>query len=40
MTFVKDFDDPDLGTSVWLPHYLPMWSSRDATRASYHLEDS
>jgi hypothetical protein len=37
---VDDFDSPDLDTSVWLPHYLPMWSSREATRASYRLEDS
>ena len=39
-TFVDDFDGPELDTSVWLPHYLPMWSSREATRASYRLEDS
>jgi hypothetical protein len=38
--FVDDFDGPDLDTSVWLPHYLPMWSSREATRASYRLEKS
>ena len=25
---VEDFDGPGLDTSVWLPHYLPMWSSR------------
>jgi hypothetical protein len=35
-----DFDDPDLDTSVWLPHYLPAWSSREATRASYRLGNS
>jgi hypothetical protein len=40
MAFVDDFDGPDLDTSVWLPHYLPMWSSREATRASYRLEES
>lgn len=39
-SFVEEFDGPDLDTSVWLPHYLPMWSSRDATRASYRLQDS
>lgn len=38
--FLDDFDCPDLDTSVWLPHYLPMWSSREETRASYRLEDS
>ncbi len=37
---VEEFDGTDLDTSVWLPHYLPMWSSREATRASYRLEDS
>jgi hypothetical protein len=40
MSFVDDFDGPDLDTSVWLPHYLPMWSSREETRASYRLGDS
>jgi hypothetical protein len=40
MPFVDDFDGPDLDTSVWLPHYLPMWSSREETRASYRIEDS
>src|SRR4051812_21302850 len=38
--FVDDFDGPDLDTSLWLPHYLPMWSSRGATLASYRLESS
>jgi hypothetical protein len=38
--FVDDFDGPDLDADVWLPHYLPMWSSREATRASYRLESS
>lgn len=36
----EDFDGPDLDGSVWLPHYLPMWSSRAATLASHRLEDS
>ncbi len=40
MTFVDDFDGPELDPDVWLPHYLPMWSSRAATLASYRLEDS
>ncbi len=40
MAFRDDFDGPDLDTAVWLPHYLPAWSSRAATRASYRLEDS
>ena len=38
--FVDDFDGPDLDTDVWLPSYLPMWSSREATRASYRLQNS
>ena len=35
-----DFDGPDLDTAVWVPHYLPVWSSRAETAASYRLEDS
>jgi hypothetical protein len=27
-SFVDDFDGPDLDADVWIPHYLPMWSSR------------
>ena len=30
MAFRDDFDGPDLDTDVWLPHYLPAWSSRAA----------
>jgi hypothetical protein len=40
VVFRDDFDGPDLDTSVWLPHYLPAWSSRAETRASYRLQDS
>ena len=40
MAFRDDFDGSELDTDVWLPHYLPAWSSREATRASYRLEDS
>lgn len=39
-SFVEDFDGPELDTSVWLPHYLPAWSSREQTRASCRLENS
>lgn len=28
-----------LDQEVWLPHYLPAWSSRDQTRASYRVGD-
>lgn len=38
--FRDDFDGPDLDTDVWLPHYLPAWSSRAQTAASYRLADS
>lgn len=36
--FRDDFDGPDLDRSVWLPHYLPAWSSRAATLASQRVE--
>lgn len=32
-----DFDGYDLDRSVWLPHYLPMWSSLADTAATYEL---
>jgi hypothetical protein len=32
------FEGAGLDVGVWLPHYLPAWSSRDATRASYRLD--
>lgn len=35
-----DFDGDELDLSVWLPHYLPAWSSRAASRASYQVHDS
>jgi hypothetical protein len=38
--FEDDFDGPDLDTSVWLPHYLPAWSSRAASAATYSVEHS
>lgn len=31
------FDDRTLDEAKWFPHYLPAWSSRAATRASYRL---
>ena len=37
--FRDDFDGDGLDPSVWLPHYLPAWSSRAATLASHRLED-
>jgi hypothetical protein len=38
--FVDEFDGNDLDSTVWFPHYLPAWSSRAETRASYRLQDS
>ena len=35
-----DFDGPDLDTGVWLPHYLPAWSSREASAASWRIGGS
>ena len=32
-----DFAGPDLDRAVWLPHYLPAWSSRADSAAAYHL---
>ena len=40
LTFEDDFDAPGLDLSVWFPHYLPQWSSRAATAATYELKDS
>ena len=36
----EEFDGPALDTSVWLPHYLPAWSSRAETAATYEIRDS
>jgi hypothetical protein len=38
--FVDDFDGPELDLSVWSPYYLPQWSSRAETAATYELKDS
>ena len=38
--FRDDFDHPELDESVWFPYYLPAWSSRALTRASYRISDS
>lgn len=40
VAFRDDFDGADLDRSVWLPHYLPAWSSRQETAASYRVVDS
>ena len=38
--FVEDFDGDALDRSVWLPHYLPAWSSRAASAATWSVEGS
>jgi hypothetical protein len=40
LIFEDDFDRPDLDPAVWLPNYLPHWSSRAATAAQYEIKDS
>jgi hypothetical protein len=39
-SFVDDFDGDDLDTSVWIPHYLPQWSSRAESAATYAVAGS
>jgi hypothetical protein len=38
--FSDDFDGTDLDLDVWVPHYLPAWSSRAGTAATYAVRDS
>jgi hypothetical protein len=38
--FVDDFEGSDLDTEVWVPHYLPMWSSRAESAATYAVAGS
>ncbi|HYH92010.1 MAG TPA: glycoside hydrolase family 16 protein [Candidatus Saccharimonadales bacterium] len=40
LVFEDHFDGPVLDPGVWFPHYLPAWSSRAATAATYDLRDS
>lgn len=40
LAFEDHFDGPALDQDVWLPHYLPAWSSRAATAATYQIHDS
>jgi hypothetical protein len=40
LVFEDHFDGPTLDPEVWLPHYLPAWSSRAATAATHELRDS
>jgi Glycosyl hydrolases family 16 len=38
--FRDDFDGAELDTAVWIPHYLPQWSSRAESAATYAVVDS
>jgi hypothetical protein len=38
--FLDDFDGDDLDTEVWVPHYLPQWSSRAESAATYSVAGS
>jgi hypothetical protein len=38
--FHEDFDGTGLDTEVWVPHYLPQWSSRVESAATYDVTDS
>ena len=38
--FADEFDGSELDRSVWLPHYLPAWSSRADSAATYEIRDS
>jgi hypothetical protein len=40
LVFEDHFDGPTLNPEVWLPHYLPAWSSRAASAATYEIRDS
>jgi hypothetical protein len=35
-----NFDETDLNGQVWIPHYLPQWSSRAETAATYEVAES
>jgi hypothetical protein len=36
--FEDRFAGPDLDPDTWYPHYLPAWSSRERSRASYRVD--
>ena len=40
VSFRDDFEGHDLDRSVWIPHYLPHWSSRVESAATYEVADS
>jgi hypothetical protein len=40
LVFEDDFDAPELDRTVWLPHYLPAWSSGADTAATFDIGES
>jgi hypothetical protein len=40
LVFEDNFDAAELNRNVWLPHYLPAWSSCAETAATYAIKDS
>jgi hypothetical protein len=40
IAFFDDFDGTDLDLEVWIPHYLPQWSSRALSAATHELAES
>lgn len=40
MSFRDDFEGDQLDLSVWIPHYLPQWSSRADSAATYQVAGS
>jgi hypothetical protein len=40
VSFVDHFDGAALDTDVWIPHYLPQWSSRAQSAATHAIADS
>ena len=40
IAFFDDFDGPELDLEVWVPHYLPQWSSRAESAATYEVAGS
>src|SRR5215813_11180842 len=40
VSFRDDFEGHDLDLSVWIPHYLPQWSSRADSAARYRVTGS
>ena len=38
LSFNDEFNSSELDTSMWLPYYLPQWSSREKSATNYQLE--